>query len=318
MKKLLLILLIITTFLTGGCATPTPVTNIQGMYFDTMVTISLYDEKGASLRPEIEALCTKYDHLLSKTIEGSDIYRINHSSGAPVEVDPETAWLLTLAKEYAEKTRGCFNPAIGSVTSLWDFKLKKEVPNEADLAAALGHVDYAAIQIQGTAVTLTDPLLQVDVGGIAKGFIADKIKAFLEENDIENALINLGGNVLALGAKPDGTSFKIGIQNPQDETGVALTTAEIKDESVVTSGTYQRYFEKDGVRYHHLLDPTTGYPANNDLESVTIICKSSTLADALSTACFVMGYEDGKSFIESLDEARAIFITKDLEVHEIP
>ncbi|MGF6988990.1 thiamine biosynthesis lipoprotein [Lachnospiraceae bacterium PM6-15] len=317
MKKLLLSLIICSLFLCSSCSTPDAVTNIQGMYFDTVVTISLYDKEGAKLSPEVEALCQKYDDLLSKTNEESDIYRLNHSGGTPVEVDAETAELLTLASSYATMTDGCFNPALGSVTGLWDFKDKKTVPPSADLEAALEHTDYHDLQIDDQTVTLKDPLMEVDIGGIAKGFIADKLKDYLLSKGVKNALINLGGNVLAIGEKPGGSPFKIGIQNPQEETGEALAVAEIDNESVVTSGTYQRFFEQDGIRYHHLLDPATGYPADNDLESVSIICDSSTMADALSTACFVMGYEKGAAFIESLEDVQGIFITKDLVVHEI-
>ena len=155
----------------------------------------------------------------------------------------------------------------------------------------------------------------MDLGFIAKGFIADRLKESLLEKGVESALINLGGNILAVGSKPDGSPFEIGVRKPFDTQNTALTTLSLSDRSLVSSGVYERYFEKDGKRYHHLLDPFTGYPVENGLLGVTILSSSSMEGDALSTTAFVLGPEEGMALIESLPDTEAVFITEDYKLH---
>lgn len=157
----------------------------------------------------------------------------------------------------------------------------------------------------------------IDLGAIAKGYIADQVKTYLKKQGIKHAIINLGGNVDVIGTKPDGSKYNIGIQKPFDESGEAITSVQLKDQTVVTSGIYERYFKKNGKLYHHILDPRTGYPCENNLYSVSIITDSSTKADALSTTCFLLGYEKGMELIQSMDGVEAIFITDDEKVHKI-
>ena len=155
----------------------------------------------------------------------------------------------------------------------------------------------------------------LDLGAIAKGYIADKLKEYLVENGVEHALINLGGNILIIGDKPDGSKYNIGIQKPFDQTGQPITSVKVSDTSLVTTGIYERCFEKDDTLYHHILDPATGYPCQNNLYSVTIVTKSSVMADALSTTCFLLGLKDGMELINSLEGVEALFITDDYELH---
>ena len=183
------------------------------------------------------------------------------------------------------------------------------------MAEAVTHIDYHCIKVEGNTVTLTDPEARIDLGGIAKGYIADRLKEYLKDEGIEHALIDLGGNMLTLGRRYDGNDFRIGIQKPFADTGTAMAVVSVNDKSVVTSGDYERYFEKDGVIYHHILDPDTGYPVQNDLDQVTIISDQSVDGDALSTTCFAMGLEDGLELIRSLDGIEAVFVTKDGEMH---
>ncbi len=205
---------------------------------------------------------------------------------------------------------------------LWDFtgqaadkNAQKKIPAAADIQALLPHINYKNIRIDGNTVTLTDPQTQVDLGFIAKGFIADRLKESLLEKGVESALINLGGNILAVGSKPDGSPFEIGVRKPFDTQNTALTTLSLSDRSLVSSGVYERYFEKDGKRYHHLLDPFTGYPVENGLLGVTILSSSSMEGDALSTTAFVLGPEEGMALIESLPDTEAVFITEDYKLH---
>ena len=160
-------------------------------------------------------------------------------------------------------------------------------------------------------VTLTDKKAAVDLGFIAKGYIADRMKEYLLSQNVKSACISLGGNVLAIGEKPDGSPFRVGVQEPFAETGTTLTAVEIRDTSVVTSGIYERCFYEDGVLYHHVLDTATGYPVDNELASVTIICESSTRADALSTSCLCLGLEDGQKFLDAEEDVAYLLITKD-------
>ena len=171
----------------------------------------------------------------------------------------------------------------------------------------------------GNEVTLADDAAAIDLGGIAKGFIADKMKEYLVSQGVTSGLINLGGNVLVIGAKESGQdaggAYKIGIQRPFDETGQPIAAVQIKDQTVVTSGVYERYFEKNGRLYHHILDVESGYPYENELFSVSIICPSSADADALSTTCFALGLDQGMELVESLENTEAVFITSDYKLH---
>ncbi len=279
--------------------------------FDTVIRIEIYDSAGEEILKGCEKICKKYDSMFSNKVEDSEISRINNAGGAPVEVSSETVTLIKKAVYYSDLSNGVFDITIAPVSNLWDFHADEPVPP----AAAASHVDYKNILIKDNTIQLLDPYASIDVGAIAKGYIADKLKDYLKDHGIRHALINLGGNVLAMGKKLDGSEYNIGIQKPFDQTGEPITSIRLSDKSVVTSGTYQRYFESEGKMYHHILDPHTGYPCENNLHSVTIITNSSLTADALSTTCFLLGYDKGLRLINQLDNVDAVFITKDNEIH---
>lgn len=286
-------------------------------YFDTVVTLTLYGTDDTSILDACFQEMARYEALLSRTREGSDIWKINHSHGTPVEVSDLTIDLLLLALHYSELSEGIFDPTIASVVSLWNFTENPEklLPDQKEIDEALSHVDYRNIQINGNTVTLLDPAASLDLGGIAKGYIADQLKAFLTDKGITSALINLGGNNLALGTKPNDQPWKIGIQKPFGTASDLVTVLSINGQSVVTSGNYERYFEKDGQIYHHILDTQTGYPVQNHLQGVTILSDSSADGDALSTTCFALGLEKGMELIETLPDIEALFITDDGQLH---
>ncbi len=284
--------------------------------FDTVIRIEIYDSAGEEILKGCEKICKKYDSMFSNKVEDSEISRINNAGGAPVEVSSETVTLIKKAVYYSDLSNGVFDITIAPVSNLWDFHADEPVPPAAEtIAAAASHVDYKNILIKDNTIQLLDPYASIDVGAIAKGYIADKLKDYLKDHGIRHALINLGGNVLAMGKKLDGSEYNIGIQKPFDQTGEPITSIRLSDKSVVTSGTYQRYFESEGKMYHHILDPHTGYPCENNLHSVTIITNSSLTADALSTTCFLLGYDKGLRLINQLDNVDAVFITKDNEIH---
>ena len=284
--------------------------------FDTVISVQIFDSVDEDVLKGCEKLCKKYDSMFSNKIEDSEISRINSAGGNPVEVSKETIKLIKKGIYYSEMSDGAFDITIAPVSSLWDFKAETpSVPSPEAIAEAVSHVNYENIIIRDNTVKLTDPHASIDLGAIAKGYIADRIKDYLEEEGVRHAMINLGGNVLAMGSKLDGSDYNIGIQKPFDETGEPITSVKISDKSVVTSGIYQRYFKADGKIYHHILDPNTGYPCENNLYSVTILTDSSLTADALSTTCFLLGYDRGMKLINQLDNVDAVFITNDNQIH---
>jgi len=260
------------------------------------------------------ALCDYYENLLSRTRENSEIYRINQ--GSLRHLSTETAELLGIALSYSEASGGRLDPTIGAVSCLWDFHAQEPtLPDKQQISEALSRVDYHRVQLSGSTVTLEQKDILLDLGAVAKGYIADGIKEYLVEQGVTSAVIDLGGNILCIGSRPDGNPFQIGVRQPFTESdSILMEPLQIKDRSVVTSGIYERCFEVDGVLYHHLLDPDTGYPCDNELASVTIISDHSVDGDALSTACYLLGLEKGLSLVREQENVQAIFITKDNEI----
>ena len=320
MKKIRLLgVLALTAILTlSGCSANSsePISK-TGLYFDTVIKIDIYDSKDTVLLNQCFSYCQEFENLISRTIETSEISQINDSNGTPVIVSDTTLELLKKGIEYGELTDGKFDITIAPLSELWDIKNNPGVlPSEPEILEALSHVDYRNIQISGNEVTLLDPNSAIDLGGIAKGYMADQLKEYLVSEGVKSALINLGGNILTIGTKPNGQPFKLGIQKPFDKQGIPITAVDSIDNSLVSSGVYERYFELDGIRYHHILDTETGYPYNNGLLGVSIISPESVDGDALSTACFALGLEEGMKLIDSLENIDAIFITEDYKLHD--
>jgi thiamine biosynthesis lipoprotein len=311
-KKICLLLcaaILLTAFL-PGCTVSDSKETRTGFLLDTVISITLYGSHQDALFDGCMDLIASYEKMLSRTVEGSDIDKINKSNANPVTVHEETAELLRTALSYAELSEGLVDPTIGTLSELWNFGSSNEgiVPDEEDISEALSHVNYKNLIVEGNQVTLTDPLAKLDLGFIAKGYIADKVKEYLLENQVTSAIINLGGNVLTIGNRPDNTPFHVGIQKPFADTGTPVLTLDITDKSLVSSGNYERYFIRDDVLYHHILSTESGYPADSGLSGVTIISEHSVDGDALSTLCFILGYEKGKKLIDSLPDTEAVFL----------
>ena len=301
-------------------------------------------------------LCDSYEKILSKTIKTSDIARVNAASGKAVEVSDATIEVLRKGIEYGRLSNGAFDITIGKATDLWNFHDAEdaaltaedsgesaadeavegkaaadeaapgEIPNAQVLAEAMRHVDYSKVEIDGNTVRLADPKMELDLGGIAKGYIADRVTAFLEEKGVRSAIIDLGGNIVALGGKARSmldteageTDFRIGIKDPQSESGALLGTLPASNLTVVTSGTYERYFIADGKKYHHILDSETGYPTDTDVLSATIIAAKgrSVDCDGLSTSCLALGIENALALVNSIEGVEAILVDTDGKVHQ--
>lgn len=284
----------------------------QGFYFDTYVTISIPNSPQAeSLLKKAFSLCEQYENQLSATVESSEISRLNRAGGQPVVLSDSTMELLNLALFYCEESGGLFDITIGSVSTLWDFHSGEgTVPEAQAIHDALKKVDYHNLHLEGNSAWLENSA-QVDLGGIAKGYIADQIAAFLREQGVESGILNFGGNVVAIGFKPDQSLWRIGIQEPFGEAGQYVQLLEVEDKAVVTSGDYQRYFFQEGKCYHHLLDPATGYPGDSDLDSATILCENSAVGDALSTICYLMGSQKAIAYLEGLEGVEGLMVKKD-------
>lgn len=310
--------------------------SISSIKLNTAVQITIYDSQDKALLDDCLALCDKYELVFSRTNEKSELYKLNHrkdTSDKDTSTDRQTTpypvsgtadtWhisedLASLLSEGLDITResdGAFDIAIAPLTSLWDFTAEDpKVPDDAAIQKALPLCSSEGVTIDGQDITLPSDDIQFDVGAIAKGYIADRLKDFLVKKGVKSAIINLGGNVLCIGSKPDGTPFKIGIQKPFADRNETEAVMDITGKSVVSSGIYERCFKQDGKLYHHILNPQTGYPYDNGLISVTIISDQSVDGDALSTTCFALGLEDGLKFAEKKG-VQAVFITEDYELH---
>lgn len=283
--------------------------SVVGYQLDTVITLSGYCDR--SILEEGLAECARYERLLSRTIEGSDVWRINHAEGAPVEVDPVTAEVIRTGLEISEITEGAFDITIGPAVVLWNFRdPDSPLPSAKALEEAAGRISWRRVELNGNTVRLPAGMM-MDLGGIAKGYIADAVCAFLRGKGVESAILSFGGNIITIGGKPDGSPWTVGIQDIDRPTGNIMLAVESRDSSTVTSGTYERCFERDGVRYHHLLDPASGWPVQNGLASVTILTSSSARADALSTAVFILGEEKGLALIDALQNTEAVLIRED-------
>lgn len=280
---------------------------------DTVVSVTVYSETDAEAIDECLALCAEYEKIFSRTDPESELYALNASGS--MAVSDELLSILEKALYYCELSGGRFDISMGAVSEAYAFSSDSPtLPDADEISEKLSHTGYEKIIIDGNTVTLTDPEAVIDLGAIAKGYIADRLGELLKEKGVESAIIDLGGNILCLGSKPDGSDFKVGIQYPYRGSNLIVTTASLSGMSVVTSGVYQRYFERDGETYHHILDPDTGYSINNGLLSVSIISESSADCDALSTTVFSLGLEDGMALVNSLEDVWAVFITDDMEI----
>lgn len=320
---LLLIIVILLTQITGCQNNKSePVESKTDFLMNTISKIDLYGNKNKDTMKKVYSRLYEIENRMSKTISISDISKVNELAGKePVKVNPDTYEVLKEAIELAELTNGAFDPTIGKLVSLWDIKENEKerdtIPSEEEIESLRSKVDYKKIELlPGYQVRLKSDDVELDLGGIVKGYGADEARDIILKDGIESAIVDLGGDLNLIGEKPDGSPWRIGIQNPTSETGSHMGILSVKNSSVVTSGNYERYFEKDGKRYHHIIDPSTGYPAESNLASVTIISEDSIIGDAYATAFYILGVEESLKIIDKLDKnVEAIFITKDNEVY---
>ncbi len=281
---------------------------------DTVCTQQVTGRNADAAINDVDQMLARITKELS-TDEGSYIYAVNQGAPQGVAVSGEAAQLISDALSFAEDTDGAFDPAIGALSLLWNISDSPRVPSQDEISAALPLVNYRDVTVDGSTVTLKKSGMQLDLGGIGKGYAADLAVQIYKKYGISNAILNLGGNVYVYGDKGDGSDYRIGLRDPLGSENDYAAIIPAKNTSVVTSGVYERFFESGGKTYHHLLDPATGYPADNGLLAVTVVCESSTEADALSTALFVMGLKNGLDYAEQTPGVEAVFFTDDQGIY---
>ncbi|SHK13492.1 FAD:protein FMN transferase [Tepidibacter formicigenes] len=285
----------------------------------TVITIDIYDNVSEEIFNEIFDRLRDIENKMTINKETSEVIKINSNAGKDfVKVSDDTFHVIKKGKYFSELSNGKFDISIGPFVKLWNIGTEyARVPsqNEIDNKKELVNYNNVILNESKKSVMLKEEGMVLDLGGIAKGYAADEIIKIFKESNVEHAVINLGGNVFAYGDKPDGTPWKIAIQNPFSPRGNYIGIVSISNKTVVTSGVYERFFEKDGKRYHHILDSDTGYPVENNLVGVSIIANSSIDADSLSTVAFSLGLDEGLKLIEELENIDAIFVTKDSEIY---
>lgn len=316
---------IVAVLVTVGCTGPSQPVVEDAYLLGTVIRVSIYDS-GYDSRL-IESVFQRVAQIESRMSTSEDDYdttellRVNRAAaGTPTSVSPDTYHVLTAAKEYSEVSNGAFDVTIWPLVRLWKIGSGgTSVPPKEEIEAARDLVDHTGLQLlPNDRVALSREGMGVDVGAIAKGYAADEAAAILIDVGVKHALLDFGGNILAIGGKPDGSPWRIGVQRPDAERSRYIGIVRTRNRTVVTSGPYERFFEEDGVRYHHILNPKTGYPSRNGLEQVTIVAMRSIDADALSTTSYVLGLDAAFQLVASTPGVEAIFVTETREVYVTP
>ena len=270
-------------------------------FMGTVVTVTLYDNKSEKIIDKAFEEVKKIEQLVSINMEGTELDEVNNNAGIkPVKVSDDTYNIIKKGLEYSSLTNGSFDITIGPLVKLWSIGLPEaKVPTIEEIKEKFQYINYNDVELNNSEKTvfLKKPGMIIDLGGIAKGYTADVIAQTLKDEGVEKAIIDLGGNIYALGEKAENTLWRIGIQNPDQTRGEIVGSINVKDKSIVTSGIYERFIEQDGVKYHHILSPKSGYPYDNEIAGVTIISDKSIDGDALSTSVFSMGITKGLEFI---------------------
>lgn len=320
MKKICVISLLLLVVLLGCGKNDYLVHDFNYFAYDTPITISIfYDESDdydfEQIDNDLENIIDDSNHEFDPNDETSPLYQLN--STQTLDMSDEFEEMLNQTVSYCQQTDGRYDPTSGVLIDLWSINEENYLPTQGEIDQALTTIDCEDINIVGQTLSIPKGM-KIDFGSAVKGYASDEIKAYLIDQGVDSAIINLGGNVATIGSKPNGEDFNVGIMAPEIDnlTNESAISIEVNDKVVITSGINQRYFlGDDGTIYHHILDATTGYPVQNNLASVTIISDSGLQADILSTVCFILGLEEGAELINQTDNTEAIFITRDKIVY---
>ncbi len=332
MSSRIISLLLAVTLLMSGCGTEAKVTGINDesisrseFVLGTIVSIKLLENGSEPLLDQCFDRLKEIEALMSVNIEGSEVTKVNHraknmgvnNTMTPVTVGKDVYTVVEAALLYGDLSAGSFDISLGPIIDAWQIGTEfAHIPEADEIKEKLALVNYKNIRINASESSIVlAPHMVINLGGIAKGYAADEIEDMLSKAGVTKAIINLGGNVKVIGEKGMDAPFKIGVQNPFDQRNDYIGILAVKDQTVVTSGDYERFFEEDGIRYHHIFDSKTGYPTVTDVASVTVIADSSMEADALSTILFVKGVEQGIELVNQLDGVGCIYVMKNKDVY---
>ncbi|QAA30927.1 FAD:protein FMN transferase [Clostridium manihotivorum] len=308
---------LIVIFVTGEKHKTPMIRNSFGL--GTLIHLRAYGGKNEIAIDEAIKLINEIDNKMSAFKESSDICRINFKAGLEAEiVSKETFYVLEKAKEYSKLTEGTFDPTIRPLVELWNLGGKQgHIPSKEDIEEKLKLINYKDIILdkEKLSVKLKNNNQKLDLGGIAKGYAADRVRDVLKKYKVKSALIDLGGNIYVLGNKESGEKWNIGIQNPFKERGQYVGVLSLSNKSIVTSGNYEKYFISEGKRYHHILDAKTGFPSESEIVSATIISDDSIDGDGLSTGIYILGVEKSLEILEAVDGIDGVLITRDKKVY---
>lgn len=298
-----------------GCGGEQKVSSQSSQVFamDTVMLLTVYGDQAQQGLDQAEQIIQKLEKLWSATDENSEIWALNHSGGNWVELSEDTREILSRGLELCALTDGALDLTAYSAVQAWGFPTGAyRVPDETELEQLVGTIDYTQVELDDNQARLPEDM-SLDLGAVAKGRLGEVLSQDLKELGVTSALLELGGNIQTVGTKPDGSRWRVGIQDPNSQEGGYLAIVEVADQAVVTSGDYQRYFEQDGQTYCHIMDPATAAPADSGVDSVSIVGSDGTVCDALSTALFVMGEEKGSQFWKDHPELdfEAIFVSQD-------
>jgi FAD:protein FMN transferase len=317
-KFIIFFYIFLISLLLASCDEDKKFTEKQEFHMGTLVMQKVYGKNRDKAIDEAMEKIDRLEKLMTINAPGGDINMLNKMSGIKdVKLDHETFYVLKTAEKFASITEGGFDVTVGPLVKAWGvFTEHPRIPSDKEISELLKLVDYKSINLNEKEMTakLEKKGQIVDLGGITKGYAGDAVIKIYKKYGIKSATVNLGGNVVVLGSKPDGSPWKIAVQNPRGENGSYIGVLRVVNKAIVTSGDYERYFEKDGVRYHHILDPKTGRPANSGLISVTIVTDKSIEADAMAKI-FVLGLDKGMEVIKRSKGYEAIFITSDKKVY---
>lgn len=322
-KRIVLIIVLLTALLVlSGCAAPTENAQTKDLFaLNTFLSLRAYGDNAQQALEEAADRILEIENRMSITIKDSDVARINANAGLkPVKVHEDTFYVIKTALYYSELTYGKFDITIYPIARLWGIGTDNaRVPDKAEIQNLLPLVDYRNVILdeENMTVFLENKGMGIDLGGIAKGYAADEVAKIFEEAGIEHAIINMGGSITTIGGRPNKTPWRIGVRNPRMEDGDPehIAVIEARDMSILSAGDYERFiagvYSETGVRYHHIFDPSTGFPAAAGVIATTVVSRSAIEADALSTAMLIMGVEEGLSVIEDIEGAEGLAITYD-------
>lgn len=307
--------------ITNDSKTNSIISSQSSYQIGTYITLSLYADKEVpnEVFDRLFSLIDYYEYIVSKNIAGTDLSLINENAGiAPVKVNDELFEMVKIGIEFAGYSDGLLDITIGPLVELWGIGTDlAHVPTDAEIKEKMALIDYKTIVLDENEKTVYLPRknMSLDLGAIAKGYIADRVKELILKEGYESAIINLGGNVLTVGTKPNSDNWSIGVRDPDSDAGTTMGILKLIDNSIVSSGIYERFFMDGDKRYHHLINPDLGYPEENDIMSVSIVSKLSVEGDALSTTVFLLGLQAGSELVERLENTEAVFVMADHSVY---